>query len=135
MEQLVRVRKLYPNATAQVVLIRQSACSGDCHKCAGCGAAEETMVFTAKNPIDAQPGDLVRVESATAPVLAAAAVFYLLPLVLFLAGYIAGLAVWGVGIWMGLGAFTLGIIAAVLYDRLVVAKRKTEYTITGFVSR
>lgn len=134
MEQLVKVRKLLPDGLAQVVLIRQSACSGDCHKCSGCGAAQETMVFTARNPLGASPGDLVRVESATAPVLKAAAVLYLLPLALFLAGYIAGAALWQTGIWTGLGGFALGIAAVVGYDRLM-ARKKTEYTITGLVSR
>ncbi len=135
MEQTVRVRKVHTDGTAQVVLIRQSACSGDCHKCAGCGAAEETVVFTAKNAINAKPGDLVTVETATATVLGAAAVTYLLPLALFLVGYIAGLLIWGVGIWAGLGAFALSVAASVLYDRLFMAKKKTEYTITGFVTR
>lgn len=134
MEQTVRVRNIHTDGTAEVVLIRQSACSGDCHKCAGCGAAEETVVFTAKNPINAKPGDLVKVETATGAVLGAAAVTYLLPLVLFLAGYIAGLLLWGVGIWMGLGAFVLSVGFSVAYDRMM-AKKKTEYTITGFMTR
>ncbi len=134
MEQVVRVRQVNENGTAQVVLIRQSACSGDCHKCSGCGAAQETMLFTAQNPINAKPGDLVKVEAATGPVLKAAAMLYLLPLALFLAGYIAGLLLWSMGIWLGLGAFILGIVIAVVYDRLV-AKKKTEYTITGFATR
>ena len=135
MEQLVRVRKVFENGTAQVVLIRQSACSGDCHKCSGCGAAKETVVFTAKNPVDAKPGDLVKVEAATGAVLRSAAVLYLLPLVLFLAGYIVGVVLWNTGIWLALGAFALSIVLIVAYDRLVVAKKKTEYTITGFQSR
>ena len=135
MTQTVRVLKVNDDGTAKVIHIRQSACSGDCHKCAGCGAAEETVVFTARNPLGAQVGDLVRVEAATGPVLKAAAVLYLLPLALFLAGYIAGLALWGVGIWLGLAAFGLSIAATVAYDRLVMAKKKTEYTITGIVSR
>ena len=134
MEQTVRVRKVHTDGTAQVVLIRQSACSGDCHKCAGCGAAEETVVFTAKNTIDAKPGDLVKVEAATGAVLGAAAMTYLLPLALFLAGYIAGIAAWGAGIWAGLAGFALGVGLAVVYDRFL-AKKKTEYTITGFVTR
>ena len=46
------------------------------------------MVFTARNPIGARPGDMVTVESATGPVLKAAAVLYLMPLVLFIAGYL-----------------------------------------------
>lgn len=135
MEQTVRVRKVHTDGTAEVVLIRQSACSGDCHQCAGCGAAEETVVFTAKNTLDAKPGDLVKVETATGAVLQAAAITYLLPLGLFLAGYIAGLSLWNVGIWAGLGGFALGVVIAVAYDRLVAAKKKNEYIITGFATR
>jgi len=135
MEQFVRVRNVHTDGTAEVVLIRQSACSGDCHKCAGCGAAEETVVFTAKNAVDAKPGDLVKVETATGAVLWAAAITYLLPLGLFLVGYIVGLSLWTVGIWAGLGGFAAGVGIAVAYDRLVVAKKKNEYIITGFQSR
>ena len=38
MEQLVRVKETYDDGTALVFRIRESACSGDCHKCSGCGA-------------------------------------------------------------------------------------------------
>jgi hypothetical protein len=69
MEQLVKVKSASPDGTAEVLRIRESACSGDCHKCAGCGAAKETIVFKADNPIDAQPGDLVYVKTQSAPVL------------------------------------------------------------------
>ena len=34
MEQTVRARRILEDGSAQVVLVRQSACSGDCHKCA-----------------------------------------------------------------------------------------------------
>ena len=67
MTQTVRVQSCNPDGTAQVVHIRQSACSGDCHKCSGCGAAQETLVLTARNPIGAAPGDLVQIEAETAP--------------------------------------------------------------------
>ena len=56
MEQLVRVSKLNDDGTAQVLHERLSACSGDCHKCSGCGAAKETMLLTARNPIGAGVG-------------------------------------------------------------------------------
>ena len=135
MEQNARVRKILADSTAQVVVIRQSACSGDCHKCSGCGAAQETVMFVAQNPVDAKAGDLVRVESETAPVLKAAAVLYLLPLVLFIAGYIAGVVLWQTGIWLALGAFAVSIAAVIGYDRLVLNRKKTEYTITGIISR
>ena len=49
MEQIVRVKETFPDGSATVLLVRESACSGDCHKCSGCGAAKETMIFTARN--------------------------------------------------------------------------------------
>lgn len=133
MQQLVRVEKCNPDGTAQVIHIRQSACSGDCHQCSGCGAAKETMVLTVKNPIGAKPGQVVTVEAASGPVLAAAAVLYLLPLGLFFAGYLA-LMNRNLGALGGLTGFVLGVIAAFIYDRCVADKRKTEYTIIGFPS-
>lgn len=132
MEQRVRVLSCHDDGTARVMHIRESACSGDCHRCSGCGAAQETLVFTARNPIGASPGALVRVESASGPVLAAAAVMYVLPLVLFFVGYLLGAIAWNKGAWTGLGAFALGITLAAVYDRKVARKQKTEYIITGY---
>ena len=132
MEQLVKVQKLNPDGTAQVELIRQSACSGDCHKCSGCGAAKETLLVTALNPIRADRGDLVTIQSESGPVLKAAAVLYMMPLVLFFLGYGLGaaLAVSG-GIMGGLG-FVLGIALVIIYDRRFAKQVKTVYTITGY---
>ena len=131
MEQLVRVIRCSADGTAQVLHLRQSACSGDCHKCAGCGAQQETLLFTAKNPIGAKPGDTVTVRGDSGPVLAAAAVMYMLPLVLFFLGYILG-ELAQMGALAGCLAFALGIGIAVIYDRCVVKKRATVYTITGY---
>ena len=132
MEQLVRVKQTNPDGTAQVIHLRQSACSGDCHKCSGCGAVQQAMLITAKNPIGAKPGDMVIISSETGPVLKGAAVLYMLPLVLFFAGYALGavLRISG-GITGGL-AFLLSIALVVLYDRKVAKKNDTVYTITGF---
>ena len=74
MEQIVRVQTCNPDGTAQVLHTRQSACSGDCHKCTGCGAVQENMLLTVHNPIGAEPGDMVVIRSESGPVLAAAAV-------------------------------------------------------------
>ena len=131
MQQRVKVRSCDPNGTAQVMVLRQSACSGDCHKCSGCGAAEQTVIFTAQNPIGAKPGDLVTVEAASGPVLKAAAVLYMLPLVLFIGGYLLGMQ-WHLGGLTGLLAFALGIGGAIAYDRLVMKKKNTVYTIIGW---
>ena len=105
MEQTVRVRECRPDGTAQVIHVRESACSGDCRKCSGCGAAKEAVVFTAQNPIGAKVGDLVKVESQTAPVLKAAVVLYVLPLVLFFLGYYLGTLPGSFGVLGGLAGF------------------------------
>ena len=131
MEQLVRVQKCNQDGTAQVIHVRQSACSGDCHKCSGCGAVEQKMLFTAHNPIGARPGQVVTVRTDSGPVLAAAAVLYLLPVALFIVGYISFLLLWELGGLGGILGFILGVVISMVYDRKVAAKRKTVYTITG----
>ena len=135
MEQIVRVKRTYDDGTAQVLHIRESACSGDCHKCSGCGAAKEGIVLTVKNPIGAKTGDFVTIEAATGPVLRGAAVLYMMPLLLFFLGYALGAAAWGRGGLAGCLSFVLGIGLAIVYDRLVAAKNETAYTITGFAGK
>jgi len=120
LEQKVKIRRVFPDGTAEVVHIRESACSGDCHKCSGCGAAKESITLTARNAIGAGPGEVVIVKSDSAPVLRGAVVLYILPLVLFILGYVlmvvlnASVAIqYSVA---GIG-FVLGIMAAIRYDR------------------
>ncbi len=132
MEQIVRVREVNDDGSAQVILVRESACSGDCHKCSGCGAAKETLLLTARNPIRASRGDLVTVESATGPVLKAAAVLYVMPLVLFFLGYALGAAMELSGALFGGLGFILGIVLVIIYDRRFAKKVETVYTITGY---
>lgn len=131
MEQKAKVLICQPDGMAQVMIVRQSACSGDCHKCSGCGAVEQKMLVSVRNTIGAKPGDLVTIESASAPVLKGAAILYLLPLVLFICCYLVGMQ-WHLGGLTGLGGFVLGLLAAMLYDRLVVKRANTEYTIIGY---
>ncbi len=132
MEKVGRVRQLGDDGTAQVMILRESACSGDCHKCAGCGAQQQTVTFTAVNAIGAKPGELVTVRTESAPVLAGAAVLYLVPVLLFFLGYALGAALWQKGALAGCAGFLLGILLAAVYDRRVAAKRNVIYTITGY---
>ena len=132
MEQLVRVRNVFPDGTAEVLLVRESACSGDCHKCSGCGAAKETILIDAYNGINARTGDLVVVKSETGPVMKAVGVFYALPLVLFFLGYYLGATLWNRGALAGSLGFVLAICLAVVYDRKVAKQDKSTYTITGY---
>lgn len=132
MEQLVRVKETFDDGTATVLHVRESACSGDCHKCSGCGAAKEAVLFTADNPIGARKGDLVKIESATGPVLKAAVVLYVIPLVLFFLGYYLGTLMGNFGALIACLGFVLGVVIVVVYDRKVVNKANLGYTITAF---
>ena len=132
MEQIVRVKEAHNNGTATVIHMRESACSGDCHKCSGCGAAKEYMIFEAQNPIGAGRGDLVVIKSETAPVMKAVGVFYVLPMVLFFLGYYIGATLWSLGGVIGGLGFAAGIALAVVYDRKVARKEENVYTITGY---
>ena len=132
MEQIVRVHRLRSDGRADVILVRESACSGDCHKCSGCGAQKETMIVPAENPIRAEVGDFVTLSSDTATVMKAVLAVYLVPLVLFFAGFALGLALdWNGALGGGLG-FGLGIAFAVWFDRHTAKKGETVYTITGY---
>ena len=132
MEQVVRVTKNLENGMATVLLVRESACSGDCHKCSGCGAAKETMVFEAANPIGARPGDIVVIESETKSVMKAVGVFYALPLVPFFLGYYVGYVLGLSGGLIGSLGFILAIGLSVVYDRKVARKEQIIHTITGY---
>ena len=134
MEQTVKVLRRLPDGMAEVIRIRESACSGDCHKCTGCGAAQQKMLLTVKNPIDAQAGDVVVISSDSSAVLKAAAVLYLLPLVLFLAGYLLGENLWQRGGLVGLCALALGVAVIKIYDHRL-SRASIEYTITAFVGK
>lgn len=132
MEQLVRVRQVFPDGTAEVIHVRESACSGDCHKCSGCGAAKEAILLKADNPLGAGVGALVTIRSETGPVLKAAAVLYVVPLVLFFLGYLAGALLANTGALFGCLGFAAGIVLVVGYDRRMAKRTAPSYTITGF---
>ena len=132
MEQVVRVRELLPNGMALVVRTRESACSGECHKCAGCGSKEQIMLLQAVNAIGAKVGDAVILRSESKPVLKAAAVVYLIPLILFFIGYAAGQQLWQQGSLLGCAGFAAGLVLATRYDRRVGKKNETVYTIVRF---
>ena len=132
MEQIVRVHRLRDDGRADIILVRESACSGDCHKCSGCGAQKETMIVTAENPIKAEVGDFVTLSSDTASVMKAVMAVYLVPLVLFFALFGLGMAWdWKPGLLGGLG-FCLGVAFAVWFDRRCTKKGENIYTITGY---
>lgn len=132
MRRKATVAELLLDGRAELIVRRESACSGDCHKCAGCGAVEQTLRLTADNPLGAQKGDIVWLESESAPVLRAAAAVYLLPLLLFLVGFLSAQKLGGWAAAVGAGGFLLGLIPAFAYDRHL-KKHPPHYTVVGWV--
>ena len=118
---------------AVVSVLRESACSGDCHKCAGCGAVKQTLQIRADNPIGARVGDKVYVDSSTGIVLWSAVLVYLVPILGFFAGYFLGSRWQCLGI-LTIAGFLLGWVPALCYNACV-KKRPPKYTLTAFAEQ
>ena len=131
MEQTVLVKRVLEDGSAEVLRVRESACSGDCHKCSGCGSSQQTMVIRAENPIGARVGDWVVIEAKSGAVLKAAVMLYIVPLVLFIAGYLLGEHLWQSGILFALAGLLIGLVLVNLLDRHMT-KKGSAYTITGY---
>lgn len=114
------------------------SCSGHCHSC----LANSQMITRVANPINARPGETVRVELDSREVFKGAAVLYLLPVLTLMGGAFAGR---GIAAHLGLSGstgsviFSLagllgGLLLVKVFDRSNWARRKLLPTITGVVS-
>ena len=129
MQQLGRVQKRNDDGTALVLHIEQCDCFGACNTCSGCVTQQKRM-FVAKNPINANLGQVVTVRANSGPVLMAM-LAYAMPFILFFLGYYLCALLWSAGAAGGIASFVVGVIGAAFYDRKI-AKKQTVYTITGF---
>jgi len=80
------VSKVLPDGKAEVQVVRQSACGGNCAGCKGC-AEKSVMTAVANNTVNAQVGQRVLIESQTKTIFSVAAFVYVMPLVLVLVSY------------------------------------------------
>ncbi len=130
MTQIATVEEILGDGLARISVPRKTACGHDCEECAGCGMTGAAIYATAKNPVDAKPGEKVVVESSTQKLLGVVALVYLLPVILFLAGYFMteGLAE-GVRYAIAIGAAALSMIPCVLVDRHARHSGALTYTI------
>ena len=135
MKQKVMVLSTSGNM-ARVSYRRPTACHGDCSKCAGgCGsmAAKEEIIVSAENLIGAKTGDSVYIEGETKKVAWAIVLVYVIPVVLFLAGYFLGQQ-WGCGNLIGVLGFFLGLVLAVLESRRQKKRgQEIRYQIVSYV--
>ena len=121
------VTKLMPHHTAEVAVTRPTACGGNCGSCEGCVYDSEVRAV-AENPLGAKSGQRVVVESRSAEVYGAVFMVYIVPLVLFLAGYFTAYAMGAPeGICIAASFLALGLSAALL---VLSRKKKKEITLT-----
>ena len=111
--------------TADVEITRSSACGESCASCKLCPG--QTAVVEAINGINADTGDTVIIDMADKKVIGAAFLVYIVPLVMLIAGYFLGSAVFN--------GETAGIITGFLFMAVTFAlvirvdkKVKSKYT-------
>lgn len=132
MTQIATVEKLLVSGFAEIVVPRQSACAHECSECAGCGSTGAVVHAQARNPINAQPGQKVVVESSTKKLLGIAGLVYLVPLAMFLLGYALGAFAGlngGVRYVPAAIGFAAGVMAALIYDRRIRKRGGLAFTI------
>ena len=132
MVQTAKVTRLLENGRAEVAVKRQSACGHDCEECAGCGVSGVSVYVKALNTVGARPGQKVVVESDTKKMLKIVSFVYLIPVILFLAGYLIMLACntsVAVQYTAAVAGAVLGILLAIWYDRRVKARGGLSFTI------
>ena len=111
--------------TCEVIVKRKTAC-GD--NCASCSAACESKqhLCTAKNCVGAKVGDKVFVEMDSIKVLKSAFLVYILPILVFLTGFVLAKQ-YGLGeAWSALCA-AAGSIIVFLCVSMYAKKKKNDY--------
>ena len=122
----IKVRRVSACASAH-------ACGSSCDHCSMLENAPE-IVVVAEDPQGAEAGDTVTVESATASVLGAAALLYIVPFLLFFALYLLGGSLgWSEGgaIALGGGGFVFGLLCAWCLDRWRRDHRPVQFRIVS----
>lgn len=140
MKQSAQVLRTVSPGYVEVKVRRTSACASahSCGSCDHCSMMENApeIVVVAQDGVGAAPGDTVTVETAAAGVLSAALLLYIVPFVLFFAGYFMGSALgWreSVAIVLGGGGFALGLLGAYALDRYR-RKRQITFQVTAILS-
>ena len=132
--ETARVNSVFPDGSAEVIRMQETGCGGNCHQCGGGCSAGKTMPLRVDNPIGAVVGDLVTIQARPGAIAKAVVALYILPLVLFIGGFLLGEHLWQRGMLVSLAGLVLGMILVKLVDKSM-AKKGNVYTITGFVNQ
>lgn len=132
MTQIATVEKILDASHAEISVPRKSACGHDCEECAGCGVSGAAVHARAQNPIGAKPGQKVVVQSDTKRMMGIVILVYLIPVVLFIAGYLLAFVLTssvGIQYAAAVSGFVIGILFAILYDRRLRTAGGLTFTI------
>lgn len=144
MESIGRITEIR-DGTAIVEIRRTSACEG-CHKnaeggCSVCtmlgGEKSRTMRASVRNPLGAEIGDTVRIESPTDRTLLWAALVFLLPLAMTAAGFAIACAISRNAVVraVGAGAGFVLCFAGLRIASGILGKREPSATVTEIIER
>ena len=131
MTQDAIVTKLLPNSMAEVVVTRSTACGSNCGNCKSCIFQSE-LKAVAKNRINARPGQRVVIESRTSKVFSAAVLVYVMPMVLFVLGFVIATVLGaseGLAILVSFLGLILSAVILVQQQRRQSADRQIQFEI------
>lgn len=120
MRQKALVLKTFPDNTAELSVRRQSACGGNCSGCQGCDLRQNVITVTAENAAAARAGQMVTVETKTRLIFRYAVIVYIIPVLLLVIGYVAGMMLGlseALCILIGFGLLLAGAAFIVAYYR------------------
>lgn len=124
---------------ARVMLLRASGCGGNCKSCASCEKQEHFIELM--NSVDAKVGDRVEIVAQTGRVLRLTLLLYIIPLVFFLTGTIAGYLYFRsrsdqyelFSFFTGMACFFLSVVALRFLDRRFGDRNATRMEIARVI--
>lgn len=137
MTQEAVVTGVFDDGTAEVVVERAALCGGDCNTCESC-MYENTIKVRVKNPIDAPKGSHVYLETDSLKILLATIAIYVVPLILFFAGYGIASLFTHVEAYCAIGAFAgliLGLVGSATLLRRQHKRNPTPSYIREIIPR
>ena len=116
MTQDAVVTKVFGNGTAEVAVTRGTACGSNCGNCESC-AFQNELKATARNTVNAVPGEKVVIESVSSRIFGAAFMLYIVPFIALFIGYAIAFSVGfteGQCILASAAAFLIAVAVVVL---------------------
>lgn len=129
------VTKIRDDGLAEVVVERLGICGGDCNGCEGC-KYDNLMKSVVENPIGADRGQHVYIETPTAGVVKGAFAIYVLPIVLLVAGYFIAAALRlseGGCVLVSFAAAVVGVLIAMILSKKRYAENPTPTKIVSVI--